>query len=283
MPPYLLPALILTLALTGLLAWKWRLGVLRVACAVLVIFAVWSPLIATVNHNMKIAPVLGIVGTTSVVVASAGMVLLYCFYRDPARITPPGDGMIVSPADGEVVYVHRVRGGELPVVSKHGTRYPLQELMGTSFSEGEAYVVGIAMNFLDVHVNRSPITGTIAMTKHFPGSFGSLRKPEMVFKNERATTIIDGGDLRIAVVQIASRLVRRIVSFVSSGDDVERGQRIGAIRFGSQVDLVLPASSDLRIEVRSGDHVTAGTTVVAMSSGSDDVDGRVGTRAEETP
>ena len=86
----------------------------------------------------------------------------------------------------------------------------------------------------------------------------------MAFKNERMTTVIERGNLQVAVVQIASRLVRQIVSYVSVGREVKLGQRIGVIRLGSQVDLVVPARQDLRIMIKTGERVRAGQTVVAL-------------------
>jgi phosphatidylserine decarboxylase len=124
-------------------------------------------------------------------------------------------------------------------------------------------VIGIAMSFLDVHVNRAPISGRVAVLRRFPGLFGSLRRPEMLFENERATVVIERGDIQVAVVQIASRLVRRIVAYVEEGDDVAAGQRIGMIRFGSQVDLVLPLRDGLRVFAEPGDRVVAGETILA--------------------
>jgi phosphatidylserine decarboxylase len=85
----------------------------------------------------------------------------------------------------------------------------------------------------------------------------------MVFENERATLVIERDGFEVAVVMIASRLVRRIVTYLSEGDRVAAGQRIGMIRFGSQVDLVLPVREDLRVDVRSGDRVVAGESIVA--------------------
>jgi phosphatidylserine decarboxylase len=114
-----------------------------------------------------------------------------------------------------------------------------------------------------VHVNRAPIEGRVTLRRHFPGLFGSLKLPEMTFRNERATTVIERGELQIAVVQIASRLVRQIVGYVREGEDVALAQRIGVIRLGSQVDLVLPARADLRVAVEPGQRVRAGETVVA--------------------
>jgi phosphatidylserine decarboxylase len=86
----------------------------------------------------------------------------------------------------------------------------------------------------------------------------------MIFENERATLLIDRGDVTIGVVQIASRLVRRIVSYVSEGEDIELGTRIGAIRFGSQVDVVVPRRADLDVRVRPGDRIRAGESIIAV-------------------
>ena len=90
----------------------------------------------------------------------------------------------------------------------------------TPLETGDAMVIGIGMSFLDVHVNRAPIAGRITKRQHFPGLFGSLRRPEMVFRNERFTTIIESDDWQVVVVQIASRLVRQIASFVQESQDV---------------------------------------------------------------
>lgn len=171
--------------------------------------------------------------------------------------------MVVSPADGEVVYVKRSHEQRLPVACKRGNTVALEELTRTKVHDGESIVVGIGMSFLDVHVNRAPIAGRIKLRRHFPGRFGSLGQPEMVFENERATTLIAGSRLEVAVVQIASRLVRQIAGYVGEGDEVELGQRIGVIRLGSQVDLVLPSRPDLRVLVKQGDRVHAGTSVIA--------------------
>ena len=124
--------------------------------------------------------------------------------------------------------------------------------------------MGIALSFLDVHVNRSPIAGRVVSSHHHRGAFRSLKQPESLLENERATTIIERDGRQLAVVLIASRLVRRIVSFVRAGDAVAAGQRIGAIRFGSQVDLVLPAEWATELRVAVGERVTAGGSIVAV-------------------
>jgi phosphatidylserine decarboxylase len=237
-------------AVAAALAWKWQLGVLRVSLAVAAIGVAWS-----------FAPVPA-PAVAALTLATAVAILAYRFYRDPEREAPTDAGAVVSPADGEVVYVRVSDDGALPVAAKRGRSYRLDELTGTPLRSARAVVVGIGMSFLDVHVNRAPVGGRVSVRRHFPGRFASLRRPESAFENERATTVIQRGDLQVAVVQIASRLVRQIVGFVHEGDDVAAGQRIGAIRLGSQVDLVLPADA-VEVLVRPGDRVAAGTTVVA--------------------
>jgi phosphatidylserine decarboxylase len=115
-----------------------------------------------------------------------------------------------------------------------------------------------------VHVNRAPIAGRVRLVERVHGTFGSLRKPEMAASNERVTTVIGTDDLQIAMVQIASRLVRRIVMFVSEGEELQLGRRVGAIRFGSQVDLLLPLGKDIRLAVEVGDRVIAGRTILGV-------------------
>ena len=128
---------------------------------------------------------------------------------------------------------------------------------------GEGILIGIAMNFLDVHVNRSPIGGRVSLLKHIKGLFISLKKKEAVIQNERVLTIIDNRSIKIGIVQIASRLVRKITPYIKEGQEVRKGQRIGMIRFGSQVDLCLPDLPSLRLNVSPGDKVKAGVSVVA--------------------
>jgi len=246
------------------LAWKWQLGMRRTEFGVVGIAVLAGVAVAGVP-GLSVA-VSAVLGVGLVLVLSFGT-LAYRFYRDPERSPPAGDGLVVSPADGEVVYVKRSRDGQLPVASKHGASVGLEELTHTALHERDAVVVGIAMSFLDVHVNRAPIAGRVVLSRHFPGRFGSLKRPETVFENERTTTLIAGSRLEVAVVQIASRLVRQITSYVGDGQEVNLGQRIGIIRLGSQVDVVLPQRRDLRILVGEGDRVTAGVSVIATVGG----------------
>lgn len=246
------------------LAWKWQLGVRRVGLVVVSLAIVSGALVLLIDSfaSIGLAPRIALVWGLTMVAGFAGLACL--FFRDPERMPPDRDDVILSPADGEVIYVRRFPGGTVPVATKNGRSSSLEELTKTPLRTDEAVVVGIGMSFTDVHVNRAAIGGKVTLRRHFPGLFGSLRHPEMVFANERTTTVIERDGLQIAMVQIASRLVRRIVPFVSEGDDVALGQRIGVIRFGSQVDLVLPARDDLKVTVEPGERVRAGESIVAI-------------------
>lgn len=249
------------------LAWKWQLGLRRTAAAVTALATASATLVTMLGNALALSGRVRAVLTGASTLAGAFAVLAYRFYRDPERVAPDRDDAIVSPADGTVLYIHHSSNGELPVATKHGRNYTLRELTGTPLQIQSAIVIGIGMSFLDVHVNRAPIAGRIASLRRFPGLFGSLRDPHMIFANERVTTVIENGDLQVAVVQIASRLVRQIASFVNEGQEVSLGQRIGVIRLGSQVDLVLPAVEGLRVTVRPGEHVTAGESILGIIDG----------------
>ena len=131
----------------------------------------------------------------------------------------------------------------------------------------DGYLVGISMHLLNVHVNRAPMAGEVTSLIHTPGQFMSLKRPEAATANERMTTVLESGEIRVAVVQIASRLVRRIVSYIDRGQDVALGQRIGMIRFGSQVDVIVPRRDDVRLAVEVGDIVRAGVSVLGTVEG----------------
>jgi phosphatidylserine decarboxylase len=263
MPAYVFLGTLLTLLTAVPLAWKWGLGVLRTIVFVLAVALVVAGVLSLVDPSGEVQTIVGATLVWLMTMGTSAVVLAYFFYRDPERAAPDRDDVLVSPADGQVVYVHRSSGGLLPVARKRGRAYPLEELTRTPLRHQDAVVIGVSMSFLDVHVNRAPIGGQTTLQRHFPGTFGSLRDPEMVFRNERATTMIERDDLQVAVVQIASRLVRRIVAFISEGDEVVVGQRIGAIRFGSQVDVVMPDRDDVQVVVVVGDRVKAGSSILA--------------------
>lgn len=205
-----------------------------------------------------------VVGSLILMIPGVPASILPFFLRDPKRETPQDDSLVISPADGEICYVKRVEDGVVPLSQKGGETFEVPELIDDkSFGSRSGFLVGIMMDFLDVHVNRAPIDGEITFLKHTPGIFISLRRPEAVLRNERQTMVFQSGGLRIAIVQIASRLVRRIEAFVEKGDQVARGQRVGVIKLGSQVDVFLLDSDMEEILVDVGQQVYAGETPIA--------------------
>lgn len=245
---------------TGLpLAWKWELGMRRSALALVLFGLVAALLVGLVGASGVVA----VACAWALALALAVTAVLWRFFRDPERTSPTADDVVVSPADGQVIYVKRSDGGEVPVSEKLGRSYRLEELVQTPLDHEESWLIGIALSFLDVHVNRAPIQGRVEQQRRSPGRFASLKDPSAVLVNERATTVLGRGGLQVAIVLIASRLVRRIVSYVEEGDEVTLGQRIGMIRFGSQVDVVLPRRAGIDVLVEQGQRVRAGETIIA--------------------
>jgi phosphatidylserine decarboxylase len=264
MPGYVTVGTVLAVISALALAWKWQLGVFRAGVFILAQSMVTALVLSAVNQVAHFNTVTGTLAMWGITDLAAAGWLLAVFFRDPERAPVERTDVIVSPADGRVITVKLVPPGELPVASKKGHASLLRELRGTALCDNGAVAISISMNLTDVHVNRAPIAGRVRLVKRVHGTFGSLRKPEMAASNERVTTLIGTDDLQIAMVQIASRLVRRIVVFVSEGEELRLGQRVGAIRFGSQVDLLLPLGKDIRLAVEVGDRVVAGRTILGV-------------------
>jgi phosphatidylserine decarboxylase len=161
------------------------------------------------------------------------------FFRDPNRAIPQGPGQIVSPADGLVTAAEWIE-------TTAGSRLRLS----------------IFLNVFDVHVNRAPVSGTVKVVEIREGAFLNAMKPESVLHNEQTLIVIDAGAYDVSFKQIAGLLARRIVCNVKPGDHVERGQRVGLIKFGSRVDVLLPAEAELR--VKTGTRVRGGLSVLAV-------------------
>jgi phosphatidylserine decarboxylase len=176
----------------------------------------------------------------SLVLPLWGLVLY--FFRDPERSIPTREGLILSPADGRVVAIDRVNE-------------PL-------FLKGPAVRISIFMDILDVHVNRSPVSGEVKLVRHVPGQFLQAFRPEASDVNEHILMGIQIGDRRVLVKQIAGILARRCVNYATVGDHLESGQRFGLIRFSSRVDLFLPP--DVQLCVQIDDSVRGGSSVLAQ-------------------
>jgi len=249
----------LAVAVGSILAWKWELGVRRSALTVLALATAIAAAISATGMPPVLTGICVFFGSLAV----CALIVLWRFFRDPERVPPGESDIVISPADGTVIYVKHSAAGVLPGSTKRGHELSLEELVRTRLSFDDAIVIGIALSFLDVHVNRAAIDGEVTLQRRFAGQFMSLKLPDAIVRNERSTTVIRNESLEVAIVLIASRLVRRIVSLVREGECVALGQRIGVIRFGSQVDLVLPLRPDLRVLIAPGDRVVAGTSVVA--------------------
>jgi phosphatidylserine decarboxylase len=171
------------------------------------------------------------------------------FFRDPVRTTPDGDKLIMAPADGLITMIARVS--------------PPPELTGDGGLAGdECTRLSIFMSVFDVHINRAPISGRIRRIAYVPGKFVNADLDKASEDNERQHFLVEGADsLKIGFTQIAGLVARRIISFVREGDDVEAGQRIGLIRFGSRVDVYLPAGTSPKVLL--GQRSIAGETVLA--------------------
>ena len=180
----------------------------------------------------------------------AGLTIwVVAFFRDPVRTTPRGEKLIIAPADGLITLIARVP--------------PPPELRGPELlGEGEYTRVSIFMSVFDVHINRAPIAGRVKRIAYVPGKFVNADLDKASEDNERQHMLIEGADgLLIGFTQIAGLVARRIMSFVREGDVVEVGQRVGLIRFGSRVDVYLPAGTSPKVLL--GQRTIAGETVLA--------------------
>jgi len=167
------------------------------------------------------------------------------FFRDPDRVTPLRDGLVIAPADGKIASIEKVPSP--PELALEG---------------GERVRVSIFLSIFDMHVNRSPVAGRITRSVYVPGSFLSAANDDASEENERRALVIETpSGIEIAVLQIAGMITRRIITFAGEGDTVGVGQRFGLIRFGSRVDVYLPLGKHPLVSV--GQRMVAGETVIA--------------------
>jgi phosphatidylserine decarboxylase len=177
-----------------------------------------------------------VAGLTAVPVVLA--MFFVWFFRDPSRKAPQGAGLIVSPADGKVdeaEWIETTSGGRLRVT--------------------------VFLNVFDVHVNRVPVGGTVELVEFREGQFLNAMRPDSAVLNEQTMVTIDAGGYKVSFKQVAGLLARRIVCNLKVGDRVERGQRMGMIKFGSRVDVLIPAEA--KLDVKVGQRVKGGVTVLA--------------------
>ncbi len=174
------------------------------------------------------------------VVAFCLTLFIAYFFRNPERTVPGDENAVVAPADGVIIY------------------------LGNSTEEhigGEMTKISIFMSVFNVHVNRSPIDGRVVESFYSHGKFLDVRDERATFENERAGLVLEEPrGMRIAVVQVAGLIARRIICYLQRGDNIKRGERYGLIRFGSRLDVYLPVDADIRVAV--GEKTVAGETIL---------------------
>ena len=168
------------------------------------------------------------------------IILTLNFFRDPDRETPNKKNIVVSPADGRVLFV--------------------KEVIDDKFVKGKAKMVSVFMSPLNVHVNRIPISGKVEYLKYIEGDYVAAFEDKASEKNERTEIGISNTAGKVLFTQVAGFVARRIVCDLKVGDDVNIGNRFGMIKFGSRVDVIVPA--DWQVKVKKDDNVTAGETIL---------------------
>ncbi len=199
-------------------------------------------------------PFIGFAAFCTLIFAALGLTLLtfgglivtlfiLMFFRDPERFSPNQENALISPADGKIILIEKVYDDK--------------------FLQRDAFKVSIFMNVFNVHVNRSPYSGKVEKILHEPGKFYSADSEKGALHNENCATLLttESGD-KIAFVQVAGLIARRIVCWLEPGDTIKRGSRYGLIRFGSRVDLYLPLSCNITME--KGQKVRAGETILGL-------------------
>ena len=161
------------------------------------------------------------------------------FFRDPHRNIPAGEGLIVSPADGVVT-----------------------ETVTITTPDGPRQRISIFLSVFDVHVNRAPISGVLTQVRYQKGQYLNAMNPASADRNEQNIVTVRGRGVEVTFKQIAGLLARRIVFNFGEGNQVERGQRVGLIKFGSRVDVLAPAEALVRVKV--GERVQGGSTIIAV-------------------
>lgn len=201
---------------------------------------------------------LALLGMSGLIAAVAGplgfvslLLIVWCFwfFRDPERVVPAGENLLISPADGKVIIVDQA---PMP-----------KELQGGEVSGQPVPRIAIFLNVFNVHVNRVPASGTIEKVVYTPGQFLTASLDKASTDNERSTVLMrDTAGRRIGFAQIAGLVARRIVNHLKPGQQVTIGERFGLIRFGSRAELFLPPGTAISVKV--GEKVVAGETVLAV-------------------
>ncbi len=166
------------------------------------------------------------------------------FFRIPNRVLTKGDNLVIAPADGKIVVI--------------------EETVETEFFKDKRLQVSIFMSPLNVHVNRSPIKGTVEYVKYHPGKYLVAWHPKSSTENERTTVVVGNKSTTLLMRQIAGALARRICYYVKDGQPIDQNEEFGFIRFGSRVDIYFPVGT--QVDVKIGQKVQGGVTILAKMS-----------------
>ena len=207
----LVTSLAFVLVFLPLLAWKWRIKINIAIIGAVIIGVLTGLIVSQIGNATGLNTALLVIIEPPLIILITALIILARFYRDPERSPAVTENVILSPADGAVVYVNKAEKGSALVSTKGKRKFELNEIANTDLLPNTAYLVGIDMNILNIHVNRTPIAGKTLLRKRIAGRFISLRRQESEILNERVTTVIGNGIFNVGVVQIASRLVRKII------------------------------------------------------------------------
>ena len=221
--------------------WRGRLGLTRIGlveviCSSIVLGILFSCLVIA-------GFIWTLVWLLLPIVAAVWFLAIY-FFRDPERVIPADANALVSPADGTVTDVGEVAEPDFP--------------------GGRAFRVGIFLSIFSVHVNRIPRSGRVVGLRYYPGSFLDARRPEAALRNEQLWIDLEETDSHrlVRVKQISGAVARRIVCWLKLGESVQKGQRLGMIKFGSRTEVYVPMDANLDVKVAVGDKVRGGATVL---------------------
>jgi len=164
------------------------------------------------------------------------------FFRDPERSVPTGEGVVVSPADGRVIVI--------------------KDIFEPTYLKQDVKQISIFLSVFNVHVNRSPVGGTVEAVKYNPGKFHVASVDKASLDNEQTAMVIASGKHKILVKQIAGLIARRIVCYAKPGDELKTGERYGLIRFGSRVDIFLPKNAELKVKI--GDRIKGARDIIGV-------------------
>lgn len=178
---------------------------------------------------------------TGIVVLLLTLFVLF-FFRDPDRPVPTDNNLVISPADGRVIVIKNV--------------------FEPTYLKQDVQQISIFLSVFNVHVNRSPVGGTVETVKYNPGKFHVASVDKASLDNEQTAMIIVNGKQKVLVKQIAGLIARRIVCYAKPGDTIKAGERYGLIRFGSRVDLFLPRDAEIRVKV--GDRIKGARDIIGV-------------------